>query len=179
VTQNLPIGQLLVSKGHIDVWQLQSALSHQERWGGRLGEVIIEMRFVPEQVVMAEVARHLGVSYVDVSRVTVEPAVMSLVPAKLARSRGILPLRLTSDTRRARLVVASSAPQELAALDEIAFACGLCVQPVLAGKRAIERALDRHLGRCATRCTQGWAVELPPEPEGPMHLQSFAESVQQ
>jgi type IV pilus assembly protein PilB len=68
VTNRLPIGQRLVQQGHIDAWQLQSALAHQQRWGGRLGEALVGLGFLPEEVVLSEVARQLGVPYLDVAQ---------------------------------------------------------------------------------------------------------------
>ncbi|HEX7487375.1 MAG TPA: hypothetical protein VF341_00590, partial [Anaeromyxobacteraceae bacterium] len=55
--RRVPIGERLVQQGHIDGWQLQSAIAHQRRWGGRLGEAVVGLGFVPEKVVLAEVAQ--------------------------------------------------------------------------------------------------------------------------
>ena len=175
MTRSLPLGQRLIQRGYIDSWQLQSALGHQQRWGGHLGEVISELRFMAENVVMTEVARQLGVSYADVAHVEISSAVMRLVPERLLRSHKILPLRLAAPTARRRLVVATAEPQDLATLDEIAFACGLPVEPVLATRRAIEIALEHHLGPRSAPPDR--TVELPVGPAGPMHLLSTAETI--
>ena len=82
---------------------------------------------------------------VDLSDVTVPVAVLRLLPEKLIRRRSLLPLRLLSSTR-GPLVVASSDPGNLEVLDEAAFAAGTRVVAVPAGKRAIERAIERHPG---------------------------------
>jgi hypothetical protein len=174
VTPSLPIGQQLMKSGHIDAWQLQSALAHQERWGGSLVEAISEMGFVPEHVVLWEVGRQLGVPYVDVSDVTVPPTVLRLVPEKIVRARKVLPLRISQSTR-AVLVIATSEPQNLAVIDELAFASGLSVEPVLASRRALDLALQRHLDPRPAQ--PRWTVELPRRPVGPMRLVAVGESV--
>jgi hypothetical protein len=42
-------------------------------------------------------------------------------------------------------LVATSAPQDLAVLDEVAFATGMRVKGALASDRDIELAIERHL----------------------------------
>jgi type II secretion system (T2SS) protein E len=37
-------------------------------------------------------------------------------------------------------------PQDLTVLDEVAFATGKTVEPVLTSQRDIQRAIERHLG---------------------------------
>jgi len=176
VTSRLPIGQLLIRQGRIDSWQLQSALAHQKRWGGRLGEAIVGMGFVPEQVVLSEVARQLEVPYLEMTDRYVAPAIVRLVPEKLIRSRKIFPVALASQSRRGPLVVATSEPQNLAALDDVVFATGLAVKAVLASDRDIERAIARHLDVLDPRGGES-AVELPRDAAGPMRVVPFAHDI--
>lgn len=176
MTSRARIGQLLIQQGRIDSWQLQSALAHQQRWGGRLGEALVGMGFVSEPVVLAEVARQHGVPYLALGDRHVPPAIVRLVPERLVRARKVFPIALGSQSRRGPLVVATSEPQNLAVLDEVAFATGLLVKPVLAGDRDIERAIARHLGGLDPAAGQG-AVELPRERLGPMQVVPFAHRI--
>jgi type IV pilus assembly protein PilB len=72
--------------------------------------------------------------------------VLKRVPEKLVRARTVLPVRVISCARGV-LVVATAEPADLCVLDEVAFAAGMNVQPVLASRRSIERAIDRHFPR--------------------------------
>jgi type IV pilus assembly protein PilB len=171
VTNRLPIGQRLVQQGHIDAWQLQSALGHQQRWGGRLGEALVGLGFLPEEVALSEVARQLGVPYLDVANRWVAPEVMRLVPEKLIRRRRVFPIAIAAQTRRGPLVVATAEPQDLAALDDVAFATGMIVKPVLASARAIDRLVARHLDDAAPVRYEG--VELPVDHGAPMRVVPF------
>ncbi|HET9597366.1 MAG TPA: hypothetical protein VFP65_17380 [Anaeromyxobacteraceae bacterium] len=175
MTNRLPIGQRLVQQGHIDAWQLQSALSHQQRWGGRLGEAVVGLGFLPEQVVLSEVARQLGVPYLDVAGRWVAPEVVRLVPEKLIRRRRVFPIALAAQTRRGPLVVATAEPQDLATLDEVAFASGMIVKPVLASARAIDRLVARHLDDAAPLRHDG--VDLPADRGVPMWVVPFGHEV--
>lgn len=174
MTSRLPIGQLLIQSGRIDGWQLQSALAHQRRWGGRLGEALVGLGFVSEPVLLAELSRQLTVPYIELGERYVPPAIVRLVPEKLIRSRKVFPIALVSSSRRGPIVIATSEPQNLAVLDEVSFATGMKVKPVLASAGDIERAIDRHLDGLDVTTGVG-AVELPRAALGPMRVVPFSE----
>jgi type IV pilus assembly protein PilB len=158
------IGQMLLRRGHIDALQLESALAHQRRWGGRIGRAIVHLGFMKEETLLAALGEQLGVPFVEIGDRHVDRAVLALVPERLVRTRGVLPLARLSEHRRGPLVVAVPDAGDLPLLDEIAFASGLQVKPVLAAEADIERAVDRLLGRAAPTAPDTGAhraIDLP------------------
>lgn len=153
--QRLQIGELLVKQGRIDALQLQSALAHQRQWGGRLGRALVALGFVTEQVLLQAVAEQLGIAFVEIGARPIPPRVVQLVPERLVRSRNVVPLELLSESRRGPLVVALSDPYNLATLDEVAFATGLSVRPVLAAEADVAAAIARLLGAVPPGLAQG------------------------
>ena len=156
------IGELMVRQGRIDEMQLQSALAHQRRWGGRLGRAIVHLGFVSEPTFLEALSEQLGAPFVVVGDRVIDRSVLSLVPEKLVRARRVLPLARLAESRRGPLVVALSDPGDLAVLDEIKFVTGLDVRPVLAAEADLEQAIRRALGDergPARRPLQ--AIELP------------------
>ena len=144
--QRVPIGELLMKQGRLDPLQLQSALAHQRQWGGRLGRALVSLGFVGEAVLLQAVAEQLGIRFVEIGSRPIPPRVVQLVPEKLVRARKVVPLELLSESRRGPLVVALSDPDNLATLDEVAFATGLSVRPVLAAEADVAAAIARLLG---------------------------------
>jgi type IV pilus assembly protein PilB len=126
--------------------QLQSALAHQRRWGGRLGRAIVNLGFVSEPTFLQALSEQLGTPFVVVGDRQVERSVLALVPEKLVRSRRVLPLARLAESRRGPLVLAVSDPGDLAVLDEIGFATGLAVRPVLAAEADLDQAIRRLYG---------------------------------
>jgi hypothetical protein len=155
VTDRVPIGQLLVQQGHIDTWQLQSALGYQRQWGCRLGRALVQLGMVTERVLMDGIANQLGVPHIDLSTLYVPPEVLKLVPEKLIRARKVLPIALGREPRHGPLIVATSEPQNLALLDEIAFVTGREVKAALASERDIEQYIERHLSGLDTTDWRG------------------------
>jgi len=160
------IGEMLVQQGRIDAHQLESALAHQRRWGGRLGNAIVHLGFMKEHAVLEVVGGQLGVPFVAIGDRHVPPQVLALVPQKLIRARKVLPLARLTETRRGPLVVALPDPSDLHALDEVAFATGMEVKPVLASEADLDEAIARLLDgvvkpRPAGFAGRGDAIDLP------------------
>ncbi len=168
------IGEMLVNDGRIDSVQLQSALAHQRRWGGRLGRAIVQLGFMKEPALLEAVGRQLGVPFVEIGERTIPREVLSLVPQRLIRERRVLPLARLGEGRRAPLAVALADPGDLVVVDEIAFATGMQVRPALAAESDLERAIALNLDGIALPRTTGFAaredaIELPEDssPVGP------------
>ena len=161
------LGRMLVDEGRISEVQLRSAITHQSRWGGRIGEALVHMGYVTERVMLQALSRQLGVPLVEIGPRQIPPAVFRLVPERLIRGRQIFPISLVT-TRRGPLVVAISEPANLAVLDEVAFATNMSVRPALASAADIAQTIARHLdGQRPEEPPQ--AVDVPPDP-GPMRL---------
>lgn len=160
------IGELLVQRGTIDAVQLQSALAHQRRWGGRLGRAVVQLGFTNERAMLETLSEQLGVPFVEIAGREVPREVVALVPEKLIRSRKVLPLELLGPGRRGPLVVALADPADLGVIDEVAFATGMTVKPALAAEYDLEAAIARILDGIVLRRDTGFgarddAIELP------------------
>lgn len=154
------IGQMLIQRGLIDEWQLRSALAHQRYWGVRIGRSLVQLGYISEEVLVAELARQQCIPYLQIGDRRISSLVVDFVPPETIRARKVLPLWVVKDGRRRTLVVATPEPENLFVLDEIAFVTGMRVKPVLVGDEDIEQAIERHLGAPATSAPT--AHRLPP-----------------
>jgi type IV pilus assembly protein PilB len=155
------IGELLIEVGAIDPFQLESALAHQRRWGGRLGRAMVYLGFLREDEVLSAVGGQLGVPYVTLWDKVIPRDVLSLLPEKVIRSRKVLPVARLREHRRGPLVVALADPSDLVVLDELSFATGLEIRPVLASEDELEQAIENHLSRNARESTLPRSIDLP------------------
>jgi type IV pilus assembly protein PilB len=135
------IGEILMKGGFLNTLQLQTALAEQERWGGRIGAILIQMGYVTEDVLIQALAHQLGVPQQSVEDVQVAPEILSRFGKDNCASRGILPLSFnqTSGT----LLLATSEPQKPELWADLAKSLGLKVEVRLAGADAIARAILR------------------------------------
>ena len=144
--QRKRLGEILLEAGIIDGTQLQAALGHQRRWGGRLGQALIDLKMASEEEIVSTLATKLGFERVPVETVEYGPGLelaLRLVPHEFAERNQLLPY--AADT--ASLWVAMADPTNMGVIDELAFRTGRNVKLAIAGDREIARAIRRlYLG---------------------------------
>ncbi|RME25074.1 MAG: hypothetical protein D6806_08550, partial [Deltaproteobacteria bacterium] len=140
-----PLGQILLDEGVIDEFQLKAALGHQKRWGGKLGKVLVENRFITEQALVEALHNQTGVPIVDLDNLEIPSYLIRTVPLQLAMRHNMVPVKLEGEPGKPgeTLYIAMSDPTNLEALDEVRFRSGKRTAPLLATDSAIKRAIER------------------------------------
>jgi hypothetical protein len=90
----LPLGALLVREGLITSEQLELALIDQEGTGMRLGELLVQWGWVDSGAVSRALAEQYELEFVDLDAAEIDAAVVARLPAKEARRRGAIPIRV-------------------------------------------------------------------------------------
>ena len=145
------LGQLLISRGWINLPQLTRALKTQSVVGGRLGTCLLEMDVLTEEQLAKGLSEQLGLPGVTVDQLrSVPEEVRGVLPAKVARRCHAVPFQLTGN----RLDVAMLDPRNLTGHDEVAFASGRRVRVHVAPELRIYEALERFYDEeCPSRFT--------------------------
>ena len=134
------LGDLLKEAGLIDDFQLESALSHQRNWGGKLGNILVELEFVREVDIARLVADKLRIPHVDLFEPEIHESIVKLIKPEVANKYNVMPAKKEKGT----LVLAMSDPLDIEAIDEIRFITGLTVKPALAMKSEIKDAIKKY-----------------------------------
>src|SRR5438876_2472015 len=134
------LGDLLVAAGLLTPAQLQKALGEQKGSTEKLGSVLIKLGFINEEQLIGFLSRQYGVPSITLAQFEIDPAVLRLVPAPLAKKHEVIPVR----TMGSSLAVAMADPTNVFALDDIAFMTNLQVLPLVASPTAIRKAIDRN-----------------------------------
>ncbi len=138
------IGEVLVDKGVLTPEQLQQAHEVQKSAPGDLGNIIQDLGFASEKDVAAARAATLGVHFVDVAKVAIDPSAVKAVPEHLAKRYNILPIKRDSSVTPNRLMVAiGDVKSGSVGLDDIKLVSRCKVQTVLGTKSDIEDAIIR------------------------------------
>jgi type IV pilus assembly protein PilB len=130
----------LVADGLLTQAQLQKALTEQKGSTEKLGSVLIKLGFINEEQLIGFLSRQYGVPSITLSQLEIDPTLLRLVPAPIARKYEIIPVRRMGNS----LAVAMADPTNVFALDDIAFMTNLQVLPLVASQSAIRKAIDRH-----------------------------------
>lgn len=135
------LGDLLLALGATTPAQLRAAVDNQVIFGGRLGTNLLEIGGVTEEALAQALSQRHGVPVAH-GDVTVDPAVLALLRPELVDRLEVIPRRL--DGKRLEVLVAD--PTDLAKLDEVAFATGKQVRPVVVPEARLWALLQRHYG---------------------------------
>ena len=133
------IGALLIQNGMINESQVQEALRRQEQRGGKLGQILVEMKAVAEEDLIRALAQQLGIPRAQMPRAaTLSPELLQLVPESLATRSRVVPLKREGGI----LWVAMVDPFDVLTLDDIRVATGLEVQPLIASETEVHEAIE-------------------------------------
>ena len=138
------LGELLVRAGVLDEFKLRAALAEQQRWGGRLGKVLVDMGFLSEDLLVKALSKQLGVSRADMAQASVPSELIEKLELSYLREHAVCPVQY--DVRRKIVVLAMADPTNIQASDEIRFRTGLRIEALIAGEQEISNALDRMTG---------------------------------
>ncbi|MEA2235308.1 MAG: type pilus assembly protein PilB [Thermoanaerobaculia bacterium] len=136
------LGELLTKASLITQDQLKEALKLQKETGGKLGETLIKLGFVSEEDITECLSQQFGVPSISLVHFEIDPSVIKLIPADVARKYNILPVNKTGAT----ITIAMADPTNVFAMDDIKFMTGYNVEPVVASELGIKAAIDNYYG---------------------------------
>ncbi len=131
------LGEALVSAGLITPEQLARAIELQRSTGKRIGEVIVSMGLIDEERLARVLAQELGLPFVAEREIEVRPEAAALFNEQAARRYRAVPI----DRKGQTIIVAMADPQNVFALDDVAFITGCEVQPVVTTEKGVDRAI--------------------------------------
>jgi len=136
------LGEVLVAKGMITREQLSQANATRRSATDRLDRILLHLGLVSEADLLKVLSEQFAIPVVDLPTETVDPTLLKAMPAKLIHRRHVFPYTKRGHT----LVVATSDPFDVYALDELRSVTGLNVEPVLAPEREIANMIKRYFG---------------------------------
>ena len=148
------LGDVLVDARVLTREQLDRALAEQGAWGGRLGQILLNLGLLDEQTLASAIAHQLGLRLVDLDRLKLPEKVSQMLPLTVAERYGLMPLGRREDPRR--LLLACFDPTMSEAIYEAQKASGLQIEVYVATSSAIERAIRRvYYGEAAPEAVPG------------------------
>jgi len=129
-------------RGLISDEEIEGILKIQQETGEDLQKIIVEQRILKEDKMMEALAEEIGVRYVDISNMEIDPTVVVLIPEEMARRHQVVAI----DKIEEKLIVAMANPLDVFAYDELKIRLGFNVEAVLANSENIIRALDEVFG---------------------------------
>jgi len=165
--------KLLESK-IIDQSQLDKALQFQKEKGGKLSQILIDLKYVKKKDLLITLSQDLNIPLINLSKYSIDPAVIELVPREIARHYQLIPLSKMGPT----ITIAVADPLNIFALDDIKSLTGFDVRLVLADTDDIISAVEEYYGKHTHEEIQT-VIEHMGEPEVMVSIEEGQESPQQ
>ncbi len=139
-------GEKLLQAKLIDQAQLEAALSHQQETGQLLGEALLELGYLSEEILLKFLAKEFNTRFVSsakLQRIGIGAELIEMVPQAVAEKNHLLPVLY--DRQKNTLGVVTPEPQQTRVLDELRIVAGVDrIQAFVASREAIRAAIKKH-----------------------------------
>ncbi|MCI0529941.1 MAG: type II secretion system ATPase GspE [Nitrospira sp.] len=123
------IGQILHQKYSLSSEHLEEALRIQKEKGGRLGEILIRLRYIKEEDLLQALGIQLEIPYMaHLDKAQIDRDLIQLIPIGFAKRYELIPLKNGDE----KALVATSNPLNLSALDDLRVILGRDISVAIA-----------------------------------------------
>ena len=145
------LGAILLETSSLTEDQLQQGLAVQREKGIKLGEALVQLKFLRTEDILKALSIQLGFPYE--SRIEVEaidPALVEHLPINYAKDNEVLPLKKEDGS----IIIAMADPSNFNALDDLRLLFNSDVKPVIAGSYEIVNAINAVYNRTTDKGEQ-------------------------
>lgn len=118
--------------------QLTQALEVQKTKGGKLSDIIVQLKFVSESDLISALSEGLNFPLIDLKRFKVDPEVVKIIPAQISRHYQIIPVSKIGET----VTLAMADPLNVFAIDHVESLTGYRINPIISSAQDITQAID-------------------------------------
>jgi len=137
-------GELCLEKGLIGEDDLARALSQQKEKGGRLGEVLEQMKLLSKEQLFQLLSEQLGLPYIEkLSRESIDEELCKEVPISFAKQYFLVPLRREDG----HIIVASADPVNFYPLEDLSRILKSELKIVVSSSEEVLNAINRIYDR--------------------------------
>ncbi len=137
-----PLARFLLQERVVDEESLRRATEEQRRRNLPLTRILIENKVVDEVVLGKILATRLGLEFVELAKLPVDPGAASLISRNLAVKHEMIPI----GHRENRIVVAAADPNNVSGIDDFRAYLRKEIIVVVASRTAILSTIDRLIG---------------------------------
>jgi len=157
------VEELLLRHRAIDEDQLRKARALQQKSGGDLGRMLVELGFVKEELLLRAQAHQLGIPLVNLAKETPPRDLALALTQAVCKRFGVIPVSGNLENKLLR--VATSNPTDLERLAMLAQTSGFRIVAAAATAASIERAIAQVFAEPAPQAGEPLPPEIQPEPD--------------
>ena len=136
------LNEILLESKLINEKDLKRALGLQKEKGGQLSKILVEQKMLSQKDLMVCLGKQLDIPPINLSKYKVDPAVIKLIPERVARHYLIMPVSKMKNV----ISVAMADPLNIFALDDIKALTRSEVQTMITTADDILAAIEKYYG---------------------------------
>jgi len=136
------LGRVLVKMGRVTRQQVHEGLDIQKASGGLIGQILVDLGYVPEKTRNLALAYQAGMEHVDLQNMEIPEDVIKLIPAQTANAYKVIPIGYNDVTKE--LTVALGSADNFRATDDLRMLMGFNVVAKIADPEQLQAALLQH-----------------------------------
>ena len=152
------LGDTLLNAGLVTKEQIDEAISVQNTTGEKLGQALVSLGYLGETALLKVLCSDAGIPFVTPEEIQPDPAAVALIPAELARTHSVVPLKLESR----HLVLAMADPFDLLSIRSLTRAAGRSIRVAGAERNAVLRAIETAYAGAARMAASGGSAAARP-----------------
>ncbi|MBO4998627.1 MAG: Flp pilus assembly complex ATPase component TadA [Lachnospira sp.] len=161
--KKIKLGDLLVAAGAITEDELMDALSRQKELGMKLGQTLVHLDYISQDILNATLQQQLGIDFISLQGIKLEDNILNLIPENLIRKYRAVPIEFDEMNPNV-LRVAMSDPMDIIAIDDMSIATNFQIEPLLCSDDDIDSTLGRYFGdREAREAAEQYREEMMSE----------------
>mgnify|MGYP003392495880 FL=1 len=106
--------------------------------GGKLSDIIVELKFVKENELITTLSEGLGLPLIDLRRFKIDLDIVKIISADIARHYQIIPISKMGDT----VTLAMADPLNIFAIDHVQALTGFKINPIISSVQDINQAIE-------------------------------------
>ncbi|MCX5699357.1 MAG: ATPase, T2SS/T4P/T4SS family [Candidatus Omnitrophica bacterium] len=130
--------EILINNKLITAEHLAQALSVQITKGGKLSDIIVELKFVKESELIITLSEGLGLPLIDLKRFKIDLDIVKIIPVNIARHYQIIPISKMGDT----ITLAMADPLNIFAIDHVQALTGFKINPIISSVADINQTIE-------------------------------------
>ncbi|MDD5465866.1 MAG: ATPase, T2SS/T4P/T4SS family [Candidatus Omnitrophica bacterium] len=130
--------EILINNKLITATQLEQALKVQTTKGGKLSDIIVELKFVKESELITILSEGLGLPLIDLKRFKIDLEIVKIISVDIARHYQIIPISKMGDT----ITLAMADPLNIFAIDHVRSLTGFKINPIISPVQDINQAIE-------------------------------------
>ncbi len=136
------LGRMMLKSRRITPDQLAKAEKLQQKKSCSLPRAMIELGYSEEGEINKLIKKNAGIEHIDLAECTISQQVLDILPQSVCEKSIAIPVKLENR----KFTIAMADPTDLSLVDDLSFATGLTIAPVIAAERDILMKFDEVYG---------------------------------